>query len=195
MRNTEELLPGRRVKPDRKSEVGHGTVARSRGSRGRSQEVARDPARRSTVKSLLAPNHTQIKERNIKQRLPSKNHDMWETLENILNLRRVSGAGRLASLQRVSLFFGTARGVITIVSQTSVSLCASGGPCPPQATRIRVGAPFTEGAVSRFSFFLGSETQTTAYWDRQDVGLARHSLAAEPSRYFSVTLVRTGCSK
>lgn len=102
----------RRVKPDRKSEVGHGTVARSRGSRGRSQEVARDRARRSTLTSILAPNHTQMKERNIEQRLPSKNHYMWEMLENILSLRRVSGARRLASLQRVILFWHS----ITIVS-------------------------------------------------------------------------------
>lgn len=80
----------RRVKPDRKSEVGHGTVARSRGSRGRSQEVAHDRAHRSTMTSVLAPNHTQMKERNIKQRLPSKNHYMWEMLENNLNLRRAS---------------------------------------------------------------------------------------------------------
>lgn len=89
--------------------------------------MAPDRARRSTMTSLLAPDHTQIKERNIKQRLPSKNHYMWEMLENILNLRRVSGARRLASLQRVLFFFGTACGVITIVSSRHQCHCVLQG--------------------------------------------------------------------
>lgn len=39
------------------------------------------------------------------------------------------------------------------------------------------------------SFFLGSETRATAYWDRHDLGLAGRSLAAGPRQQILVSLL------